>query len=191
VKIAAGILAVVVIAAGALTLWFWEPWSDDEDSVDLSELSDEFKGSACRQVAGVAARLAEQKPPRLVFLRDLGRQVAGIRPPPRAYGDLARGGRNRIAGRGFLQRFDDGTQGQARHFAGIAVATSFGGGDPTRLISIFLRDDPAESPDGRLSDEAITFATEVLTGDLELDETPQWLLDHLCRRREAAAAAGP
>jgi hypothetical protein len=186
VKIAAGILAVLALAGAGAAAWYFEPWEgSDQDSVDLGELRDEFEGSACRQVAGLAARLAEQdpQPSRLVFLRDLGRQVAGIRPPPRGYGDLARGGSNRIPGRGFLARYDDGTAGQARHFAGVAVATSFGGADPTRLISIFLRDDPAQSPDGLLSEEAIAFATAVLKGELELDETPGWVLDHLCRRK--------
>jgi hypothetical protein len=173
---------VLLVAGGAAALWLIEPWADDQQ-IEVEDLSEEFRGSACRQVAGVAARLAERDPPALVFLRDLGRQVAGIRKPPRAFGDLARGGRNKIPGRGFLARFDDGSFGQARHFAGIAVATSFGGVASTRLISIFVRDDAEDSPDGRLTDEGILFATEVLSADLELDETPRWLLDHLCRRR--------
>lgn len=179
----AGVIVAALIAAGGAAVWFWEPWENDEDDVDLSALSEEFQGSACREVAGVAAKIAEQEPSTLEFLRSFGRQVAGIRPPPRAYGDLARGGRNRVPGKGFLARFDDGTAGQARHFAGIAAATSFGGGNSTRVISIFVRDDPEDSPDGRLTDEGIAFASQVQAGDLELDEAPQWLLDHLCRRR--------
>ena len=182
-KIAVAVAAALAMAVAGAALWYFEPWEDERDQIELSELDEEFRGSACRQVAGLAARLAADDPPRLVFLRDLGRQVAGVRPPPRAYGDLARGGRNRIPGKGFLDKFDDGTIGQARHFAGIAAATTFGGGISTRWISIFVRDDPEDSPDGRLTDEAILFATEVLTGGLELGETPQWLLDHLCRRK--------
>ncbi|MDP9227901.1 MAG: hypothetical protein M3M99_02475, partial [Actinomycetota bacterium] len=157
---------------------------DERSSVDLSALSDEFQGSACRQLAGIAAGLAAQQPPPTPqrFLRDLGRHVAGIRPPPRGYGDLARGGYNLVPGRGFLARFDDETAGQARHFAGIAVASTLGGGNSTRVISIFVRNDREDSPDGRLTDEGILFAREVLSGELELDESPVWLLTHLCRR---------
>ena len=69
-----------------------------------------------------------------------------------------------------------------RHFAGIAVASTLGGGGATRLISIFVRDDPLDSADGQLTEEGIAFASAVLTGDLEPEETPRWLLDHLCRR---------
>ena len=183
-RIAAGILAALVLAASGFTLWLWQPWADDDqDAVDLSTLSDEFRGNACREIAGIAAALAEPEPAPLIFLRDLGRQVAGIRPPPRGFTDLARGGKDRVPGRGFLRRFDDGSSGQARHFAGIAVATTFGDAARIRLISIFVRDDPEDSPDGRLTDEGISFATQVLRGELALDQTPGWLLDHLCRRR--------
>lgn len=185
-KIAAAILAALAVSAAALILWLWQPWEDEGESllpVDDAALSEEFRGSACRRIAGLAAALAERDPSRLAFLRDFGRQVAGIRPPPRAFGDLARGGRNRVAGRGFLQRFDDGSSGQARHFAGIAVATTLGDAAAVRRVSISFRDDPADSPDGRLTDEGISFATQVLTGKLEVDETPRWLLDHLCRRQ--------
>ena len=183
-KLVAGTIAVLASAAAAFTVWIWEPWAEtEEESPDPTELSDEFRGSACRQFAGLAARIAAADPSPLIFLRELGRQAAGIRPPPRALGDLARGGRNKLPGKGFVARFDDGTTGQARHFAGIAVATTFGGIASTRLISIFVRDDPAESADGRLTDEAISFASQVLRGELELEEAPRWLLDHLCRRR--------
>jgi hypothetical protein len=183
VKVAAAIAIALALAVAGAALWFFEPWEGEPEPVEVSELDEEFRGSACRQVAGIAAKLAESDPPSLVFLREFGQRVAGIRPPPRAYGDLVRGGRNRIPGKGFLARFDDGTIGQARHFAGIAAATTFGGGISTRWISIFVRDDPEDSPDGRLTDEGILFATEILTGGLELAETPRWLLDHLCRRR--------
>lgn len=178
-------LGVVAIAVGAAIIWWWQPWGGDEDDVDLSALAAEFQGSSCRELAGLAAGLAVAEPdvaPR-EFLRDLGRQVAGIRPPPRAYGDLAKGGFNQIPGKGFLVRFDDGTIGQARHFAGIAVAATFGGGQATRLISIFARNDAENSADGRLTDEGIAFAAAVQSGELELEETPEWLLTHLCRRK--------
>ena len=182
-KIGVAILAVFAIAVGAAAIWWWEPWSDDDgDEIDVSTMSEEFHGSSCRELAGLAAGLAALDAPPTEFLRRLGRLAAGIRSPPRAYGDLARGGSNQIPGKGFLARLDDGTTGQARHFAGIAIATSFGGAAATRLISIFGRNDPEDSPDGRLTDQAIAFATQIRSGELELDETPQWILSHLCRR---------
>lgn len=190
-KILAGLVVVVALACAGAVVWWVEPWEggSDEPEVDFSDLSDEFQGSACRRLAGLAARLAEREESGIVFLRELGQQAAGIRPGSRAYGDLARGGRNRIPGRGFLRRFDDGTQGQARHFAGIAVATTFGGESYTRWVSIFVRNDPLDSPDGRLTEEGIEFATSVLRGDLELAETPEWLLEHLCRPNDPVRAA--
>lgn len=182
-KVFAGLLAALAILGAAAALWFLEPWASDDDGVEVAELSEEYRGSGCRQMAGLAAKLAEREQSATGFLRAFGRQAAGIRPPPRAYGDLARGGRNLIAGRGFLERYDDDSFGQVRHFAGIAVASTFGGGGATRFLSIFVRDDPLQSPDGQLTEEGIMFATEVLDGDLSLEETPGWLLEHLCRRK--------
>jgi hypothetical protein len=177
------LLALAVVAAGA-ALWYFEPFGgDDGDSVDLSSRQGELSGSACRRVAGLAAKLAERDEDPRAFMRDFGRQAAGIRPPPRAIGDLARGGRNLIVGKGFLARYDDGSSGQARHFAGIAVATTYvGGGSATRWISEHIRDDAPNQADGRLTDEAIEFSHEVLGGDLAPADTPRWLLDNLCRR---------
>ncbi|MGZ5361673.1 MAG: hypothetical protein ACXWZW_08680 [Solirubrobacterales bacterium] len=183
-RVLAGLLVVLAVAAAGAAVWYLGPWSDDdEQAIDLSELDGELSGSACRRVAGVAARIAAREPAPVQFLRDLGRQVAGIRPPPRGIGDLARGGSNRIAGKGFLARFDDGSQGQARHFAGIAVATTyFDGASRIRWISENVRNDPGSSADGLLTDEGIAFGTEVLKRDLSLERTPEWLLEHLCRR---------
>ena len=186
-KFLAGLAVVAILCAGA-ALWFLEPWADDGGTAEVTDLggdftvSEDFSGSACKRMAGLAAKLAEKEESPTAFLRAFGRQAAGIRPPPRAYGDLARGGRNLIAGRGFLVRFDDGSAGQVRHFAGIAVASTFGGIGATRFLSIFVRDDPRRSPDGQLTEEGLAFASEVLDGDLALEETPSWLLEHLCRR---------
>lgn len=184
-KVFAGLLAGLAILGAGAALWFFEPWAEDGDgdAIDTADLSEEFSGSACRRMAGLAAKLAERDQGEADFLRAFGLRAAGIRPPPRAYGDLARGGRNLIAGKGFLARFDDGSAGQVRHFAGIAVASTFGGGGATRFLSIFVRDDPLRTPDGQLTEEGIVFATDVLDGDLALEETPGWLLEHLCRRK--------
>jgi hypothetical protein len=133
-------------------------------------------------MAGVAAAVAEESPSSLVLLSELGRRVAGIRPPPRALGDLARGGRDLLPGRGFRARYDDGSAGQARHFAGIAVATTIvGGAIPTRLISERLRDDPRGSADGQLTEAGIEFATGLRSGELTPAEAPSWILDNVCR----------
>jgi hypothetical protein len=184
VKVLAAIAVALLIGVGAALTWLWAPWDEGGgDSVELDALAEEFRGSGCRRLAGIAADLAEADPEPSRFLRALGREAAGIRPPPRAFTDLARGGSDRIPGRGFLARFDDGSLGQARHFAGIAVARSFGSAADVRRISIDLRRDPADSPDGRLTDEAIEFANAVLGGDLSVAETPEWMLDNLCRRR--------
>lgn len=183
-KLLGVLFALVAIVAAGAAVWYFEPWGDEGEGIELGELEGELTGSSCRRMAGISARLAESELAPIAYLRALGLQVAGIRPPPRALGDLARGGRNRIPGRGFLERLDDGSAGQARHFAGIAVATTFfGGADPTRWISENLRQDPAGSPDGLLTEEGILFATEVMRGDVEPEEAPGWLLDHLCRRR--------
>lgn len=188
-KILALVVALALVAAtGAGVVWYLDPFGEGEDSgdeVDLAALTDEFQGSACRQVAGIAAGLAVREPELspVAFLRAFGRQVAGIRPPPRAYGDLARGGSNEVPGKGFIARLDDGTIGQGRHFAGIVAASTFGGGQATRLISIFARRDPLKSPDGQLTEEGIEFSEEVIGGDLSLDETPLWILENLCRKK--------
>ncbi len=182
-KVLAAVLVALALLGAAAVAWLWAPWDDDGDgSVELDALAEGFQGSGCRRLAGVAASLAESEPEPVAYLRALGREAAGIRPPPRAFGDLARGGRDRIPGKGFLARFDDGSAGQARHFAGIAVAVSFGDSANVRRISIDLRRDPADSPDGRLTDEAIEFANGVLGGEIEVPEAPDWLLDRLCRR---------
>jgi hypothetical protein len=151
------------------------------DAVDLSELEGELSGTACRRMAGVTASLAERGVSPLALLRELGRRVAGIRPPPRAFGDLARGGRDLLPGGGFRAPYDDGSAGQARHFAGIAVATTVvGGAVPTRLISERLRDDPRGSADGQLTEAGIEFATRLRDGDLALAEAPGWILENVC-----------
>jgi hypothetical protein len=182
VKTAAAIVIAILILAGGAVAWLWAPWDEGGDQIELDALAEEFRGSSCRRLAGVAAALAEDERSPVAFLRELGRRAAGIRPPPRGFGDLARGGRDLIPGKGFLARFDDGSAGQARHFAGIAVARSFGSAADVRRISIDLRRDPAGSPDGRLTDEGIEFATSLLDGELALAESPDWILDRLCRR---------
>ena len=145
----------------------------------LAELKED--GTACERLAGLATALGGGEPTPGRFLRALGLAAAGIRPPPRALADLARGGRDLIAGGGFRAIYSDGTAGQVRHFAGVAVASTYGGAAATRLASVFLRRDPVRSADGRLSEQAFGFASLVSSGKLPLDQTGAWILENICR----------
>ena len=73
-KILVGALSVVAIAVGAAVIWWGEPWSDAGEQVGISSLVEEFRGSSCRELAGIAAGLAaaDPEPTPGEFLRDLG-----------------------------------------------------------------------------------------------------------------------
>jgi hypothetical protein len=191
---AVGIVALAVLAMRKLDLWGEEPFDGaiEPPSIQLGALGAAAdqplagagqSGSACERLAAVAATLAERKWTPLGFLRALGLAAAGIRPPPRALPDLARGGRDLIPGKGFQAAYSDGSSGQARHFAGVAVATTYGGPAATRLISVVLRRDPVGSADGQLSERALDFASLVESGELPLERTGAWILGNLCRAR--------
>jgi hypothetical protein len=171
-------LACLLGASAVLAYLAIDPFGDDSDPTTSLHLS----GSACERLAGLAGYLAGTDDNVNEFLLDLGQQAAGISKGRRALADLARGGRNRIPGKGFKQRFDDGSVGQVRHFAGYVRASMFGGTNVTRWISEHLRQDPADSPDGRLGDEGIEFAQDLIAGRLELSGTSSWVRAHLCRR---------
>ncbi|SRR6266511_4281309 len=156
----------------------------------LAELEED--GTACERLAGLASTLGGRESTPAGFLRALGLAAAGIRPPPRALADLARGGRDLIPGGGFRAVYSDGTAGQVRHFAGVAVASVYGGAAATRLASVFLRRDPVRSADGRLSERAFDFASLVESGELPLEQTGAWILENVCRPTGLGAAlAGP
>jgi hypothetical protein len=174
--IVVGVLAV--LGLGALAYLAIDPFGDESDPT----VSQGLTGTACQRLAGLAGQLAGEDPAPAEFIAVLGQDAAGIRRGSRAFSDLLRGGHNRIPGGGFLARYDDGTQGQVRHFAGIAVATLFAQGSATRWISEHLRDDPAGSPDGRLTERGIDFATAVLRGKLALADTRDWIRTRLCRK---------
>jgi hypothetical protein len=141
----------------------------------------EESGTACERLAGLTTTLGGRESTPGGFIRALGLAAAGIRPPPRALADLARGGRDLIPGGGFRAAYSDGTSGQARHFAGVAVAGTYGGAAATRLVSVFLRGDPAGSADGRLSERALDFAALVESGELALEQSGVWILENICR----------
>ncbi|RFA19487.1 hypothetical protein [Subtercola boreus] len=135
---------------------------------------------ACAELATLAGRLAvgETSPRR--FLVRLGEEGGGIRRGALWMIDATLAGRNRLPGRGFSPALDDGSTGQARHFAGTAAAAARLGAAVTRWVSVHVRRDPLDSADGRLSEEAIRFAALVRSGDLPLAETEAWIREHLC-----------
>jgi len=140
-------------------------------------------GNGCAALvalAALAAREAASEPGVRRFLGRLGSAGAGIRPGAVGLLDLARAGRNTLPGRGFRDELCDGTDGQVRHFCGIVVACGRFGKRLTRLISIHLRRDPADSPDGRLTDLAIEFVRLLQDRSLDVADAPDWLGRKLC-----------
>lgn len=137
--------------------------------------------NACQELAAVCGRIVAAEPDIAAsdFLRALGSTVAGIDPGIEGIVDLARGGSNEIWGKGFAGEFDDGTNGQARHFAGVAAAVVIFGTRLTDMIASTFVDDP-DTPDGRLSAMAVEFADLVLSGELPLAATPAWIEENIC-----------
>lgn len=135
--------------------------------------------NACATLADVVSRLAQRGYSDGRFLREVGR-IGGVRPGPFWVTDAASGGSNRLRGRGFRTALDDDTDGQARHFAGtVAVATRTGGRLARWLTTVVLRDPPT-TPDGRLSDEAITFVRGIRSGALAQADAAEWIRHRLC-----------
>jgi hypothetical protein len=135
---------------------------------------------ACSELVALAERLAARNDDPRRFVSALAAEAGGIRPGVLGFVDLARGGRNRLSGEGFRRKFDDGTEGQARHFAGICAATLRLGPRAARVLAVrVLRDDPA-SADGRLTDAAIRFTTNVVDGTLPIEETGPWIRRTIC-----------
>ena len=110
----------------------------------------------------------------------LGTAAAGIRPGPVAFLDLARGGRNHFPGRGTASEFDDDSDGQVRHFAGIATSVARIGPTLTRWLSIVVGRDAPSSPDGRLTDLAVEFARLLLRRELATSDAADWVRQRLC-----------
>lgn len=138
--------------------------------------------SACEQLAAACDRLAARTPPLSPgrFLRDLGHEVAGVRRGLFWFLDAGRGGSNRIRGRGFRRHVDDGTEGQARHFAGIVSVAARVGPGPARWLSIHVGRDAPDTADGRLTDLALDFVRSVRSGELPLGDTGGWVRARLC-----------
>jgi hypothetical protein len=168
---------VAAIGVGVIGLLLIDPFGDESHPTASLHLS----GTACERLAGLAGYLAETDDSVNEFLLDLGRRAGGISEGRRALDDLARGGRNRIPGKGFKGRFDDGSIGQVRHFVGYVRASMYGGADVTRWISEHLRHDAPNSADGRLGDAGIEFEQDLITGRLQPSQGSAWLRRHLCR----------
>lgn len=207
-RLIAALAAAALVALAAVGLHELGGWGDEsfEGGIDppslqlgvlgvatnrpLAKLEED--GTACERLAGLANALGDREPTPGGFLRALGLAAAGIRPPPRALADLARGGRDLIAGGGFRAAYSDGSAGQVRHFAGVAVASVYGGAAATRLASVFLRRDPVRSADGRLSERALDLASLLESGELPLEQAGAWILENLCRPTGLGAGlAGP
>jgi hypothetical protein len=134
---------------------------------------------AAEQLARVADVLASRHLPPRRFLRGLAWNCASVRPDVRGLFDLMGGGGNRFRGRGFRRRFDDGTDGQARHFAGIAVSPLLLGEVIARFAARRVLRDPADSADGRLSEAAFEFSRQIRTGSLPVSEAGDWIRRHI------------
>jgi hypothetical protein len=140
----------------------------------------------CQSLANTADEIVSEQPdidPH-EFIRALAYRVAGIHPGPKGIIDLAQGGENVVAGTGFKPVFDDGTGGQARHFAGTAGSVERFGSPATLMAGETVLRDPADSPDGRLSRAAIVFATKLLDGDLAPGEAGFWIRQHVCAEQD-------
>jgi hypothetical protein len=137
--------------------------------------------NACHQMAELCGELLDLAPhlnPR-EFLRTLGALVAGIDLGVKGFKQLARGGANGLVGAGFRAEYDDGTAGQARHFAGTAAAAALIGEKPAELLAHHLVD-PAESIDGHLSTAALEFASLLIDGELVLVAAGSWIEANIC-----------
>ncbi len=144
--------------------------------------------NGCHELARVATRIVTAEPgidPR-DFLRALGQVVAGISPGVEGIFDLARGGSNEVAGRGFRPEFDDESRGQARHFAGTAASAAIFGPRVTEIVAHRLVD-PPDTADGRLSAAAVEFARLLIGEELLVSDASQWILDEICAPEDEAA----
>jgi hypothetical protein len=138
--------------------------------------------SACEEMAQVAEAIAAEHPdwsPRELLV-ELGSRVAGIGRGRLALVGLVLGGRTRIRGGGFRPELRDHSTRQSRHFAGVARAVTVFGAERTRWISVHVRRDAPESPDGRLTELAIGFATGLLDGSIAKDGAGEWIRTNVC-----------
>lgn len=133
----------------------------------------------CELLAHVADRLAARGLPPRRFLRGLAWNVALIRPGAVGVLDLVSGGSNRVRGGGFRAEFDDGSTGQPRHFAGVAVAPLFLGDRLARWAARHVLRDAEGSPDHALSLVALEFSRGLRDGSLPVGDAGSWIRERL------------
>ena len=140
----------------------------------------EYLGNACHALARVADEIAAGGGSGHELLVELGYRVAGIPHGWMAWPALATGGISRVKGGGFRSDLSDRSRGQARHFAGVARAVTLVGERATLWVSVHVRRDAEESPDGRLSQLAVDFASALLDGSLPPRESGEWIRRNVC-----------
>lgn len=135
---------------------------------------------ACAALAETVEHLATSGHSSRRFLVELGSAAGGVRTGPLWFIDAGLGGRNVLHGRGFRRRLDDGTDGQARHFAGLVVVCARLGAPLTRWLSVHVGRDAPDSADGRLTESAVAFASGIRNGTLEQSSAAEWIRRELC-----------
>ena len=159
------------------------------DAADLPQVREEVVSRsatdalpACAALSALAGLIATADPSvgPLDFVERLGEQAAGIRPGVRGLADLATGGEDHLRGGGFRDDLDDGTAGQARHFAGVAAAAARLGADLTDAASRHLLGDRAGSADAHLTQKALEFVRLLASGDLAPTGAADWIQHELC-----------
>ena len=137
---------------------------------------------ACAALAVLASLIVDADPsvPPVAFLERLGEQAAGVRPGLPGMADLVTGGDDHLRGAGFRDELDDGTRGQARHFAGAAVAAARFGDDLTDVAGRLLLGDDSSTPDGQLTRKALEFVRLLESGDLTPRAAADWIRIELC-----------
>jgi hypothetical protein len=136
--------------------------------------------NACLTLGRIADEIAAERPSGHDLLVELGYRVAGIPRGWHAWLALAAGGRTKVRGLGFRAELSDGSRGQARHFAGTARAVTLLGDRATVWLSVNVRRDALDSPDGRLTLLAVEFASGLLDGSLSTRQSGDWIRGHLC-----------
>jgi hypothetical protein len=149
---------------------------------ELLALTPSHALSACAALAALAELIVAADPEVQpgAFIERLGEQVAGVRPGVRGLADLATGGWDHLRGDGFRDELDDGTPGQARHFAGVAAAAARFGGDLTQVAGRHLLGDGSDTADANLTEKALEFVGLLESGELVPRSAANWVRQELC-----------
>ena len=137
---------------------------------------------ACAALAVLASLIVDADPSvdAGTFLERLGEQAAGVRPGVRGIADLATGGDDHLRGTGFRDELDDGTAGQARHFAGVAAAAARFGDELTDFAGRTVHGDDSGTADAKLTHKALEFVHLLESGDLTPRGAADWIRAEVC-----------